>query len=63
MKRFYWQLRELQRSACGTKRQVAFGVRFGYWPCLSAPFAQIVFWHWRAEIWYGWPSYKSGHAP
>lgn len=46
------------RFLCKKKKYVAFGVRLGYWPCLQAPFLQVNFWTWRAEVWYGYESYK-----
>ncbi len=39
---------------------VSFGVRLGYWPCLKAPYLQIVFAGWRCDFWYGLPSYRYG---
>lgn len=38
----------------------AIGVKFGYWPCLRAPFVELAFGRRRYEIWYGLPSY---HTP
>lgn len=37
----------------------AFGFRFGYWPCLQAPFFEVSFSVWRWQIWYGLESYKN----
>jgi hypothetical protein len=37
---------------------VGYGLKFGYWPCLRAPFVQVSFNRWVFEIWYGLPSYK-----
>ena len=39
---------------------VSFGFRIGYWPCLKAPYIQIVFAGWRCDFWYGLPSYRYG---
>lgn len=39
---------------------VSFGFRIGYWPCLKAPYLQIVFAGWRCDFWYGLPSYRYG---
>ena len=36
----------------------SFGFRFGYWPCLKAPYVQIVFAGYRCDLWWGLPSYK-----
>lgn len=37
---------------------VGFGFRFGYWPCLKAPYLQLAFAIWRADFWIGLPSYQ-----
>lgn len=37
---------------------VSFGFRLGYWPCLKAPYVQIVFAGYRCDFWWGLPSYK-----
>lgn len=37
---------------------VSFGIRFGYWPCLEAPFFELAFGVWRWQIWFGYESYK-----
>lgn len=45
-----------------TLRVIAFGIRFGYWPCLQGPFIEIAFHTTRIELWYGLPSYKAKEA-
>lgn len=30
-----------------------FGIRFGYWPCVHAPYLQLAFLFWRVSVWYG----------
>lgn len=32
---------------------IGFGVRVGYWPCLSAPFLQVEFFRWNVSVWHG----------
>ncbi len=39
---------------------ISFGFRVGYWPCLKAPYIQIVLAGWRCDFWYGLPSYRYG---
>ncbi len=58
MMKLRWQIRPLRRSPGGVP-MLAFGVRVGYWPCLKAPFVQVVFAKWRAEVWFGLPTYKA----
>ena len=50
-------VRPTKRSPMG-KRSWGFGVAFGYWPCLRAPYVRGIFLFWRLEIWYGEPGYK-----
>lgn len=42
---------------------IRFGIRFGYWACLLAPFVEADFAFWRISIWYGLPSYKITSLP
>jgi hypothetical protein len=37
----------------------ALGFKLGYWPCLSAPFVQLVVLRWRIDFWIGRPSYRA----
>lgn len=41
---------------------IGHGLKFGYWPCLRAPFIQISFHRWIFEAWFGLPSYRFGEA-
>ena len=52
MKKFRMLIKDLE--------YVSFGFRFGYWPCLEAPYIQIVFAGWRCDFWYGLPTYRYG---
>ena len=52
MRKFRAQIKDLE--------YVSFGFRLGYWPCLKAPYLQIVFAGWRCDFWWGLPSYKYG---
>jgi hypothetical protein len=56
-RRARYMIRCFQKSSDG-RQMIALGVRFGYWPCLRAPFIQIAIWKWRCEFWYGFESYK-----
>lgn len=56
-RRFRVQWRESRVSAAG-KHAFSIGARFGYWPCLKAPFVAIDFGTRRLEIWHGLPSYR-----
>lgn len=44
------------------RTSIGFGFRFGYWPCLKAPYLQIAFACWRFDLWHGLPSYKYQNA-
>lgn len=52
----------MKRRADGAN-QLAIGLRVGYWPCLRAPYVQVVFACWRIEIWFGLPSYLTALPP
>lgn len=57
-KRGWWcQLRSTKTNKQGD-RVFTIGGRFGYWPCLQAPFIQLALGFWTFELWYGLPSYK-----
>lgn len=51
-KRLRTQVRDLKISPEG-KRSFGFGFRFGYWPCVKAPYIQVTALFWRADVWYG----------
>lgn len=55
------QLRRTRTSPDGRHVQ-ALGLRFGYWPCLAAPFVTIDVASFRLDLWCGLPGYESGHA-
>lgn len=55
MRNFHWQIRNFKTAPDG-RPMVAFGFRFGYWPCLNAPFVQLALGSWRCEAWYGLPA-------
>lgn len=54
-RRFRIQVRHLPAAAWGAQ-SIGFGLKFGYWPCLKAPYIQIAFLFWRVEIWHGLPA-------
>jgi hypothetical protein len=54
--RFRAMVRKSRRGEAGYA--LGYGLRIGYWPCLHAPYVQIVVHHWRLEIWDGLPSYR-----
>jgi hypothetical protein len=54
--RFHGAVRTGKASPEG-RYALAYGLRFGYWPCLRAPYVQVAVHHWRLEIWFGLPSY------
>lgn len=61
MSNWHWYI-ELGESAVlkGVRRfSLAWGVRFGYWPCLSAPFLDVSWGKWRVRVWHGACSYKA----
>lgn len=49
-------LRRSKSSPTGRHVQ-SLGVRFGYWPCLRAPFVSFDLGSWRLDVWYGLPGY------
>jgi len=50
-----WMARRNKRSA-DAESAIGFGFRIGYWPCLRAPYVQVSFLFWHAELWHGYPS-------
>lgn len=58
MRRLRFQLIANDRSADRQRSSLGFGFRFGYWPCLRAPYLQLALGTRRVDIWYGDPSYK-----
>ena len=55
-RRFRAAVRTGKRNGEG-RYALGYGLRFGYWPCLRAPYAQLAFHRWRLELWFGLPSY------
>lgn len=51
-------VRRTTQSPEGT-HVIRYGVCFGYWPCLRAPFIQLSFGTRTIEVWHGLPSYQS----
>lgn len=49
------ELSETRKSPNG-KLAFELGVKFGYWPCLKAPFVAIALGFRRLDMWYGLPS-------
>lgn len=50
-------LHRRSKTAPGTQQHaVAFGLKFGYWPCHGGPFITIEFATHRIDMWYGTPS-------
>lgn len=47
------------RKAIDNTFVFSIGFRFGYWPCLKAPFIQFHLLFWVFEVWYGSVSYKN----
>ena len=54
-------IRHNKRSPSGTPVW-AFGFRFGYWPCLRAPFICIAAGPVSVDLWFGRPSYVQKEA-
>jgi len=42
-----------QRQRDDGRHVLGFGLRFGYWPCLHAPFVRLDFGPFIAEVWHG----------
>lgn len=52
-RRFHTQVNlNKQRPTDGVYAK-AFGLTFGYWPCVYGPFVQLRFWKWRISLWWG----------
>lgn len=41
---------------------IALGIRFGYWPCLRAPFVTLTLLRWHLDVWFGLPSNQPSPA-
>jgi hypothetical protein len=54
--RWNYRLTAASESGCHI---IMFRIGVGYWPCLYAPFLQIVLGKHIFEFWYGLPSYKT----
>lgn len=37
-----------------------YGLTFGYWPCLRAPFVSVALGRRYFDVWFGLPSYRTG---
>jgi hypothetical protein len=59
VRRLRVQARRMKRSP-GGRDQFALGLRLGYWPCLRAPYVQLVLLCWRFDLWFGLPTYNLG---
>ena len=52
MSKFRKQVRLSAKSRDG-RHALSFGMRFGYWPCLKAPFVQLAVGPYLVDLWFG----------
>lgn len=61
-RKLHIELAETRRSPDG-KLAFELGLKFGYWPCLKAPFVAIALGYRRLDIWHGLPSKWPNRKP